>query len=220
MKQLLKNVIYAIVLFFTENFKYIMPVELEIERPSGTFYFHDQELTRCQAARECAKTNTILAPITEKSDFTALSKAYNDYEGAVPKPYHIGLEIARDNSGRVFSNGVEWNQKKHGSFYTEADYQPDSGDCLNAFMVPEIFPDELVIDYKYKCERYTSRFICFKPKTASSSEGLKFANDQVSLSYATFFAIIGAAGFLVCCALGVATYFYKTRFPKKDPNET
>ena len=195
-----------------------MPVELEVKGPSGTFYFHDQELTRCQAARECAKTNTILAPITEKSDFTALSKAYNDHETLSMESFHVGLEIA--NSGRVFSNGVEWNQKNHGSFYTEADYQPDSGDCLSAFMVPKIFPDELVIDYKYKCEGYTSRFICLKLKKASSAEGLKSANGQVSLSYATFFAIIGAAGFLVCCALGVATYFYKTRFPKKDPNET
>ena len=220
MKQLLKNVIYAIVLFFTENYKYIMPVELEVEGPSGTFYFHDQELTRCQAARECAKTNAILAPITEKSDFTALSKAYNDHETKSMESFHVGLEIASDNSGRVFSNGVQWNQNKHGSFYTEADYQPDSGDCLSAFMVPGIFPDKMVIDYKYKCEVYTSKFICFKPKKSISAEGLNSGSYQGSVSYATFFAAIGSAGFLVCCALGVAAYFYNTRFSKKHPNET
>ena len=43
--------------------------------------------------------------------------------------YHVGLNIAKDNSGRVFGNGVPWNEEKHGSYYKDVSDPVDADEC-------------------------------------------------------------------------------------------
>ena len=102
---------------------------LTVERPSGTYTFYRNSLVpRNEAEYECAKYNSILAPITEKSDFTALMEAFTKVS-TEPDFYHVGLNIAKDGSGRVFGNGVPWDEEKHGSYHLEVERKVGADEC-------------------------------------------------------------------------------------------
>ena len=149
-----------------------MESHLTVERPSGTFSFYRKKATRYQAMNHCAKKYSILAPITEKADFDALSAAYNKKYFESPESFHVGLEIANDNSGRVFIDGEAWDQEKHGSFYKEAEAPHGPNQCLNSYFVPGFFPKTMVIDYQIKRHLQVTDFVCFKLKKTAPSETL------------------------------------------------
>ena len=51
----------------------------------------------------------------------------------------MGLEIAYDNSNRVFTNGVEFDQEKHGALYRDDDYFELTNDtCPLAILWPGV----------------------------------------------------------------------------------
>ena len=179
---------------------------LTVERPLGTFSFYHKRATRYQAMNYCAEKDSILAPITEKADFDALSAAYNKKDFQSPRSFHVGLEIAHDNSGRVFVNGKAWDQEKHGAFYKEAEYIPEPNECLNSLFVPGFFPKKMVIDYQMKCHLQQKDFVCFKPKKTGSS-GALIADEGSSV--AVYGAAGFAAGFAFCCLLAFVGSFYK-----------
>ena len=102
---------------------------LVVERDSGTFTFHNNVMiTRNEAEYECAKHNSILAPITSHDDFKALMSAFQNFT-RLRQSYHVGLNIAKDDSGRVFSNGVAWDKEKHGKYHLEPDQPLEAGEC-------------------------------------------------------------------------------------------
>ena len=179
---------------------------LTVERPLGTFSFYHKRATRYQAMNYCAEKDSILAPITEKADFDALSAAYNKKDFQSPRSFHVGLEIAHDNSGRVFVNGEAWDQEKHGAFYKEAEAPYGPNECLNSLFVPGFFPNKMVIDYQLKCHRQQTDFVCFKPKKTGSSGAL---NKGQGSSYAVFGSACFAAGVAFCCLMAFVGSFYK-----------
>ena len=183
-----------------------MESHLTVERPSGTFSFYHKYATRYQAMNHCAKKDSILAPITEKADFDALSAAYNKKYFESPRSFHVGLEIANDNSGRVFINGEAWDQEKHGAFYREAEPPYAPNECLNTLFVPWIFPKTMVIDYQIKCHLQPTDFVCFKPKKTASPGALISGEGS---NVAVYGAVGFAAGVAVCCLVALAGFFYK-----------
>ena len=179
---------------------------LTVERPSGTYSFYRKRATRYQAMNHCAEKDSILAPVTEKADFDALSAAYNEFYFQSPETFHVGLEIANDNSGRVFTNGEAWDQNKHGAYHKEAEAPLGPHQCLSAIFAPGWFPDKMVIDYRSNCAEVMSDIVCFKPKKTGSSGALNTGEvSNVAVYGATGFA----AGIAVCCLLAFVGSFYK-----------
>ena len=185
---------------------------VDIERPSGTFtaYFKErQNFTTAQ--KECAKHGQILAPITEKEDFDAIIEVlsakneYNLITGRDFTQYMVGLEVAYDNSKKVFMNGVEFDQKKHGSFYKDDQYHElANGRCPLALLWP-VNPNSITVKYT-GCETEFFDYICFKPKNkpCASAEavvsGTSYKNHDVKI---LFLAGIGAFALVVCAVLFV-----------------
>ena len=195
---------------------------VDIERPSGTFTaYYNGNVNRSAAHHECAKHGQILAPITEKEDFDAIIKVLsaeneeNILTGRHAWQYMVGLEVALDNSNKVFTNGVAFDQKKHGAFYNDDDYNElTHGKCPLALLYPRN-PTSIEVKNTY-CEIIMHCYICFKPKGSycSSSDALVSESKVKTVDVRSiFFAGIGA-GFLIVCA----AYFGLKLF-KRDKND-
>ena len=139
-----------------------------IERPSGTYYakFSDDGY-RKDAAHGCARYGAILAPITEKEDFDAIMKVLVENQDTYWSDFHIGLEIAKDNSSRVFSNGEPYDFEKHGT-YIEEDSRPLTSDLCPAAILSPGFSETIYIE-NTRCDKLWMQFLCFKPKKQSCS---------------------------------------------------
>ena len=85
----------------------------------------------------------ILAPITDKTDSDAIVKAIKSCKYQASKRYltkYVGLSISKDNSHRIFSNGVHFNKDLHGDLYEENNIRP--GNCPGAFLML-YYPEKL-----------------------------------------------------------------------------
>lgn len=124
----------------------------------------------------------ILAPFTEKSEFDKVMSSLNSCEHAdFLYPRKIGLIIARDNSARIFSNGLPFDYSKHGSFYEE-NHVSMPKNCPYAVFSP-IFQDKLQVDSGFGCKEFPELYACFKPRfsnsDAISSEATKVVLNSV-----------------------------------------
>ena len=189
---------------------------VDIERPSGTFtvhYKYNHNFTAAQ--KECAKHGQILAPITEKEDFDAIVEVLsaeneeNILTGRDFTQYMVGLEVAYDNSKKVFMNGVEFDKEKHGAFYKDDQYHElANGRCPLALLWP-MDPTAITVEYTW-CETDFYDYICFKPKNKPCASpdalvgetGVGTTDDR-----SVFFAGIGAGVLIVCAAYFVCTLF-------------
>ena len=155
--------------------------KLVVETEKGT-YIHpsDKAAGQCAAEEKCTLLGAILAPFTKKSELDAVVNAINscDYHRYDYNSKYIGLNIAKDNSSRVFSNGVEFSYKLHGHLYDERKISTTPPNCPGAFLttgdkkILKIYP-------KWKCKQNISKkYICFKPKTSSRSE--EITSDSVT----------------------------------------
>ena len=157
--------------------------------PSGDNYAKG----RCAAEAKCTEMEAILAPFTEKAEFDAVDKAIlacehqNDYEAKF-----VGLKISKDNSSRVFSNGVKFDYKLHGDLYEETQVTMPR-DCPGAYMDP-LNEDKIVIASEYNCWDIKTKYICFEPKKAAKSEAVTTVNVNSN------FLILGGSIFLVAVA--------------------
>ena len=83
----------------------------------GTYTFPFDEAPGTCAAEECLEMGDILAPITDKTDLDAIVKVTKSYKYKSSKRYrakYVGLSISKDNSHRIFSNGIHLNKDLHG----------------------------------------------------------------------------------------------------------
>ena len=195
--------------------------QVDIERPSGTFtafYGYNKNFTAAQ--KECAKHGQILAPITEKEDFDAIVEVlsaeneYNVITGRDFWEYIVGLEAAYDNSKKVFMNGVEFDEEKHGSFYKDDQENQlgKNGNCPLALLWPEN-PSFINVKYTY-CESEGYSYICFKPKNKPclSSDAL-VGESSVSKTEVrnSFVAGFGTCTLIICAVYFVFKSFYQTK---------
>ena len=198
----------------------------EVTTPTGKFTFHQEKMSMCEAKKFCAAKGEILAPITNKEDFSAVYKTLlsGDHEGCWLQGFNtfmIGLDITpcgRGKQERFFTNGEAWDQNVHGKLYF---------DHINSWFKPCVWAS---IDYDMNqpslnmwlgCYKFPKRFICLKPAdptkivssnscAASHSEALQTAQAGQS-----FFA----AGLIVCLALFAVFFaFVALRYYKKYRN--
>ena len=146
--------------------------KLVVETVKGTYILPTDDIAdgRCAAEAKCTELGGILAPFTEKSEYDAVTDALMscEYQHNLHLKY-VGLNIAKDNSSRVFSNGIEFDYELHGDLYQENDVtMPD--DCPSAFFIFDF--DKLQIGSEWNCSEDPSRYICFKPKKNAKSEAI------------------------------------------------
>ena len=176
--------------------------KLVVETEKGT-YIHpaDKAAGQCAAEEKCTLLGAILAPFTEKSEFDAVVNAINscDYHRFDFNSKYIGLNIAKDNSSRVFSNGVEFSYKLHGHLYDEKKLSTTGLNCPGAFL-STAYTDKLKIYPKWKCKQNISKkYICFKPKKSSRSD--EIIGDAVTSN--SSFVIVGTSCFVALICLVV-----------------
>ena len=178
--------------------------KLVVETEKGT-YIHpsDKAAGQCAAEEKCTLLGAILAPFTEKSEFDAVVNAieschfHNDFNTK-----YIGLNIAKDNSSRVFSNGVEFSYKLHGHLYDEKKISTAASNCPGAFLTMgdkkmlKIYPK-----WKWK-QNISKKYICFKPKTSSRSDEItgdaRTRNSNFAIAGTScFVALVCLVGFLL-----------------------
>ena len=114
---------------------------ISIKRPAGEYLVNvneNDEMTKYDATRKCASYGAVLASITEKSDYDAIQDVLlQDHEdGRRWKAYHVALDIAKDNSSRIFPNGVAYDYEKHGVFYRD-NVESDEDLCHSAMLFAE-----------------------------------------------------------------------------------
>ena len=151
---------------------------ISIKRPAGEYLVNvneNDEMTKYDATRKCASYGAVLASITEKSDYDAIQDVLlRDHEdGRRWKAYHVALDIAKDNSSRIFPNGVAYDYEKHGVFYRD-NVESDEDLCPSAMLFAENRTEACIWLYSWGCQGMHANFICFKPKKPScwSAEAL------------------------------------------------
>lgn len=172
--------------------------KLVVEAEKGTFILphgdDDFVNDRCTAEYKCMQHGGILAPFTEKSEFDKVMSALFSCEHAgkyLLYPRKVGLIIARDNSSRIFSNGLPFDWNKHGSFYDE-NRGSSPKNCPYAVFSP-LFQDKLQIDSGFACKEFNELYACFKPKftksDAISGEATKFDSNSVVAGISVLFVV-------------------------------
>ena len=164
--------------------------ETSVTTPTGVFTYYDGDLTYNQAKVECAKTQQLLAPITNKFDYDALlsiadtRNASCEFHNVYTK-YHIGLDVKKNYAGietRLFTNLVIWNQSEHGPLYLERGHA--TKDINSAVLFPLGQKMGVVRDYGNSKRRY----ICLKPsKQSVCAEPLTEKNVVYNMSYGVLF---------------------------------
>ena len=151
----------------------------EVTTASGTFIIHHEEAGRSEAKKICERENTILAPITNQADKDAIMKLINSSECPAKNmwsDYLVGLEIAPSckNKKKIFSNGVEWNDKLHSHLYT--DLTTSEYALAVAEFVPIMKDKALrIVDSANDsyCDGWASKFICLREtKKPARARGL------------------------------------------------
>ena len=146
--------------------------KLVVETVKGTYILPTDDIAdgRCAAEAKCTELGGILAPFTEKSEYDAVTDALMscEYQHNLHLKY-VGLNIAKDNSSRVFSNGIEFDYELHGDLYQENEVTMPE-DCPGAFFVLNF--DKLQIGTEWNCSQRPMRYVCFKPKKIAKSEAI------------------------------------------------
>ena len=170
--------------------------KLVVETEMGTYILPSERVVgRCTAEERCLEMGSILAPLTEKSEFDAIINAMNScvYQEAEYDPKFIGLSISYDNSHRFFSNGVEFNKDLHGDLYEENNIRP--GSCPGAFLL--LIESKLQIGQIWGCSKIVPRqYICFKPKKTAESEAVK---NYLASSNSNLFVVGGTCIVALIC---------------------
>ena len=201
---------------------------IRINRPTGEFIINvdDDSVTRKEAHRKCAGYGAILAPITEKSDLDAILEVLlRDTEDERRwKFYHVGLEVARDNSSRIFNNGVKFDSHKHGAFYKEFHGSLEDHECLTSYIVA--WNETLAGVYvdAVRCVASYQNFVCLKPKNSNCYSAGALAEEN-SLKYeksmqAMYVVGTGLFCMTVVAALLALTFRKRLQRPQRFTEQT
>ena len=109
--------------------------------------------------------------MSEESEFRIVLNTVKSSEHLHPEVYFIGLDIAVDNSSRVFSNGELFDYKVHGSWHYEH-FDLDTVDCPEAHL--NSLMDVIYVNSNGGCGRTWGPYICFQAKehTISTAKAL------------------------------------------------
>ena len=166
--------------------------------PSGND-FSDYVKGTCIAQERCTELGAILAPFTEKSEFDAVMEAINscEYQNIHANKW-VGLLISRDNSTRVFTNGVKFDEKTHGALYQENPvgmprHCPVA--ILDAFRT-----NKLQISLNRMCVPQKRPYICFEAKKTVKSDSI--TSHTVNINTSLLMAVCSIIFVAVVCMFG------------------
>ena len=186
---------------------------ITIKRPTGDYMVNvndDDEMSKADATRKCASYGAVLASITEKSDYDAIIDVLlqDNEDERRWRSYHVGLDITKDNSSRIFPNGVSYDFAKHGAFYKDNIdnffKDPNRDDlCISAFLSPWNRTEAAIWTATVPCNGMLTSFICFKPNKPNcwSAEALV---EEKSIKHETY--MFGAI-FTFFCMTVIAVLF-------------
>ena len=148
----------------------------------------------CIAQERCTEIGAILAPFTDKSEFDAVMEAINscEHQNTYANKW-VGLLISKDNSSRVFTNGVKFDEKIHGSLYQE-----------NSVGMPRNCPvaildayrtNKLQISANRMCRPGLRPYVCFEAKKTIESDAITSDTAGANTS------LLAAVGSVVIVAL-------------------
>ena len=188
-----------------------MSCKSQVTTKSGTFTFHDQLLSYCKAKKFCASEGEILAPITNKENLEALKKVTRQscFKGKTMR-WNTGLDIEVCNGvevKKVFTNGVNWNEKLHGPLYEET-YYAHLTNMRNAIFRGPTVADKVDIMGDMSCRGRVETFICLKPASESNPEKLVKGSGVHSFNSLALLAFVVPTVAFFCAAF-VATKLYK-----------
>jgi len=201
------------------------PCKKSVTTSTGKFTFFDDYVTYCEAERRCKKRGEVLAPYTNKKDVRKVMKflrSQNDIEGCLvctynPAKYWVGLDVSyteRDQS-KVFSNGVQWNGKKHGKIYK--DFNTEYTDCAVALFEP-IDPNNLFYISRESptCSwRKRNYYACFKPVGDASADPIVQDQDDFDDEIVLSSGTIGAVTILVFAIGTIVGVLARDRYQKR-----
>ena len=161
------------------------PSKLIVKTEKGTYTLPHEDFisNRCEAEDRCMQLGAILAPFTEKKEFDKVFSALDSCEHAKVSsfyPRHIGLNIAKDDSSRIFSDGTYFDYSKHGSLYEE-NYVDMREHCPYAFLDPMI-SEKLQINANIYCRDGDELYACFKPNKSFKSDAISSEATKVDLN--------------------------------------
>ena len=192
--------------------------KLVVETDEGAYTIvHDDYIRgRCTAEKRCTELDSILAPLTTRSEFEAVVSAVTScihtdkYE-----LYFVGLSISSDNRHRVFSNGVVFDYNLHGDLYRENKVTIGMS-CPGAYLNP-LSTDKLEVYGILGCNDTPGHYVCFKSKSGAKSKALK--SDTVK-SHSNLFIFDGSLQFAIICFLLCLVGFMYTRIKKLKSNNS
>ena len=207
------------VVFFSERTMTTCTNEkLVVETDEGTYTIvHDDYIRgKCTAEKRCTELDSILAPLTTRSEFEAVMSAVTSCNHTDKYEYYfIGLSISSDNKHRVFSNGVAFDYNRHGDLYRE--HQVTVGkNCPEAYLNP-LSTDKLEVSVALGCQDMPGHYVCLKPKSGAKSRALK--GDTVN-SHSSSFIFDGSFQFAIICFLICLVGFMYARIKKLKSNNS
>ena len=167
---------------------YCSEEKLIVETAKGKYTIPSEDFVvgTCIATERCTELKAILAPFTEQSEFDIVMKAIKSCEYQHPfRSKWVGLLISKDNSTRVFTNGVVFDEKKHGSLYQE-NHVTMPKNCPVAVLDPER-TNKLQIGVNRRCTPQERPYVCFEAKNFIEPEAI--TSDLASPNNSLFVAV-------------------------------
>ena len=177
---------------------------VETEKGKYTLPADDFLYSACEAQERCTKLGAILAPFTEKSEFDSVMNAVTSCKHQSQYQQRlVGLLVAKDNSSRVFTNGVEFDYEVHGDLSEENPVDMPRN-CAAPVFHPRR-PNKLQIDTNWGCRPPQRLYICFKTKKTTKADAITSDAANVNSSFliaggSIFFVVVAVAclvGYLV-----------------------
>ena len=172
---------------------------VETEKGKYTIPSRDFVVGTCIATERCTELGAILAPFTEQSEFDIVMKAIKSCEYQHPTHLKwVGLLISKDNSTRVFTNGVKFEDKIHGDLYQE-NHVTMPKNCPIAIL-DSTRTNKLQISVNRLCKPQLRPYICFEQKKPAKSDAItsdiKGVDTRLFIAVGSVFLVANV--FLVC----------------------
>ena len=166
--------------------------------PSGND-FSDYVKGTCVAQERCTELGAVLAPFTDKFEFDAVMQAISscEYQNIYANKW-VGLLISRDNSTRVFTNGVKFDEKVHGGLYQENPVGMPTN-CPVAIL-DATRTNKLQISANQMCVPQKRPYICFGAKKTFKSDAITGHTINVKTSHLA--AVASITLIAVVCIIG------------------
>ena len=193
---------------------------------TGTFTFHAEFMTRCEAKKKCKSLGQILAPLRKKSDLIAIEKWLKGNGRRRPgcqfvwqgPHYHVGLDVQSVGGKyiREFTDGHRWDDCEG---YTEYwDVYQGKNRCPLPLYTPmlELGEAPLSIGWEnWDCSPRKEWVMCLDPKVKTSALQEPLRAQQSDGDASRFWGIFAAVSLMANVACVVVMVSMKRVYSKR-----